>query len=178
MGLSSDEEEVRTFIEVISEKYNPDNFPYGQGVVVQASPPGSPIKGERWFQSEPSCHLSDVQPCDFTSLCWDQLVSQTLSDGLGWLKFSLFADRLFLPSALVLNDCGITKAGDRAAIAAFCAHVLELDLSYNQLKDWGEVGVLHRNTARSVTKTFQTQSCCYLRPQCLTVLLELCSFFF
>ncbi|KAM4544551.1 tubulin-specific chaperone cofactor E-like protein isoform 2-T3 [Odontesthes bonariensis] len=95
MELSSDEEEVRTFIEVISEKYNPENFPYGQGVVVQASPPGSPVK-----------------------------------------------DRLFLPSALVLNDCGITKAGDRAAIAAFCAHVLELDLSHNQLKDWGEISTI------------------------------------
>lgn len=53
----------------------------------------------------------------------------------------LFADRLFLPSILVLNDCGITKAGDRSDIAAFCAHVIELDLSYNQLNDWGEVGV-------------------------------------
>lgn len=50
------------------------------------------------------------------------------------------ADRLFLPSALVLNDCGISKAGDRSNIAAFCGHVLELDLSHNQLSDWGEVG--------------------------------------
>lgn len=55
----------------------------------------------------------------------------------------LFADRLFLPSILVVNDCGITKAGDKSDIATFCAHVVELDLSHNQLKDWGEVGVLH-----------------------------------
>lgn len=54
----------------------------------------------------------------------------------------LFADRLFLPSALVLNDSGISKAGDRQDIAASCAHVVELDLSHNQLNDWGEVGVL------------------------------------
>ncbi|MEQ2198682.1 hypothetical protein XENOCAPTIV_016584, partial [Xenoophorus captivus] len=73
------------------EKYNPENFPYGQGVVVLPSPPGSPVK-----------------------------------------------DRLFLPSILVLNDCGISKAGDRSDIEAFCAHVLELDLAYNQLNDWGE----------------------------------------
>lgn len=54
----------------------------------------------------------------------------------------LFADRLFLPSVLVLNYCGISKAGDKSDIATFCAHVVELDLSYNQLNDWGEVGSL------------------------------------
>lgn len=49
MESSSDEEEVRTFVQVISEKYNPENFPYGQGVgiVILPSPPGSPVKGER-----------------------------------------------------------------------------------------------------------------------------------
>lgn len=48
MESSSDEEDVRTFVQVISEKYNPENFPYGQGigVVVLPSPPGSPVKGE------------------------------------------------------------------------------------------------------------------------------------
>ncbi|XP_017275447.1 tubulin-specific chaperone cofactor E-like protein [Kryptolebias marmoratus] len=95
---SSDEEEVRTFVEVISEKYNPENFPYGQGVVVLPSPPGSPVK-----------------------------------------------DRLFLPSFLVLNGCGISRAGDRSDIAAFCGHVLELDLSHNQLSDWGEIGSIVSN---------------------------------
>lgn len=49
MESSSDEEDVRTFVQVVSEKYNPENFPYGQGigVVVLPSPPGSPVKGER-----------------------------------------------------------------------------------------------------------------------------------
>lgn len=51
----------------------------------------------------------------------------------------MFADRLYLPSALVLSNCGITKAGDGLHIAAFCAHVVELDLSHNQLNDWLEV---------------------------------------
>ncbi|XP_030602232.1 tubulin-specific chaperone cofactor E-like protein [Archocentrus centrarchus] len=94
---SSDEDEVRTFVQVLSDKYNPENFPYGQGVgvVVLPRPPGSPVK-----------------------------------------------DRLFLPSALVLNDSGISKAGDRQDIAAFCAHVVELDLSHNQLNDWGEIGTI------------------------------------
>lgn len=46
MESSSDEEEARTFVQVLGEKYNPENFPYGQGVVVLSSPPGSPIKGE------------------------------------------------------------------------------------------------------------------------------------
>lgn len=45
--------EGRTFVEVMSEKYSPDNFPYrrgpGMGVVVvpMAGPQGSPMKGER-----------------------------------------------------------------------------------------------------------------------------------
>ncbi|TMS14618.1 tubulin-specific chaperone cofactor E-like protein isoform X3 [Larimichthys crocea] len=97
-SLSSDEEEVRTFVKVMSEKYNPENFPYGQGVVVLCSPPGSPNK-----------------------------------------------DRLFLPSILVLNHCGISKAGDRTDIAAFCAHVVELDLSHNQLNDWVEICTIVSN---------------------------------
>lgn len=46
MDPSSDEEEGCTFVHVLSDKYNPDNFPYGQGVMVLSSPPGSPVKGE------------------------------------------------------------------------------------------------------------------------------------
>uniref|UniRef100_A0A3Q3WNK9 Tubulin folding cofactor E-like a n=1 Tax=Mola mola TaxID=94237 RepID=A0A3Q3WNK9_MOLML len=95
---SSDEQESCTFVHVLSEKYNPDNFPYGYGVVVKSSPPGSPIK-----------------------------------------------DRLFLPSTLVLDHCGITKAGDGSYIAAFCAHVVELDLSSNQLNDWVEICTIVSN---------------------------------
>ncbi|XP_035523085.1 tubulin-specific chaperone cofactor E-like protein [Morone saxatilis] len=98
MESSSDEEEARTFVQVLSEKYNPENFPYGQGVMVLSSPPGSPVK-----------------------------------------------DRLFLPSRLVLNNSGITKAGDRSDIAAFCAHVVELDLSHNQLNDWVEICTIVSN---------------------------------
>ncbi|KAM9812257.1 tubulin-specific chaperone cofactor E-like protein isoform X1 [Syngnathus typhle] len=88
----------RTFMEVINEKYSPENFPcrrgLGIGVVVlpTACPQGSPMK-----------------------------------------------DRLNLPSVLVLNGCGITKAGDQSEIAAFCAHVMELDLSHNNFQDWHEV---------------------------------------
>lgn len=47
----------RTFVEVMSEKYSPDNFPYrrgpGMGVVVvpMAGPQGSPMKGESEEQS-------------------------------------------------------------------------------------------------------------------------------
>lgn len=46
MESSSEEEEGHTFMEVLSDKYNPENFPYGQGVVVMSSPPGSPVKSE------------------------------------------------------------------------------------------------------------------------------------
>lgn len=92
MESSSDEEEVRTFVHAVSEKYNPENFPYGQGVVVLSTPPGSPVK-----------------------------------------------DRLFLPRILVMDHCGISKAGDKSDITVLCAHVVELDLSHNQLNDWVEI---------------------------------------
>ncbi|XP_041850386.1 tubulin-specific chaperone cofactor E-like protein isoform X1 [Melanotaenia boesemani] len=93
-----EDQEGRSFVEVISEKYSPENFPYrrgpGMGVVVvpTAGVQGSPMK-----------------------------------------------DRLNLPSVLVLNSCGISRAGDQAEIAAFCAHVMELDLSHNKLQDWHEI---------------------------------------
>ena len=54
------------------------------------------------------------------------------------------SDRLNLPSVLVLNSCGITCAGDEREIAAFCAHVSELDLSDNKLQDWHEVRSMYR----------------------------------
>lgn len=96
--------EGRTFVEVMSEKYSPENFPYrrgpGMGVVVVPTvlPQGSPMK-----------------------------------------------DRLNLPSILVLNSCGISRAGDQAEIAAFCAHVMELDLSHNKLQDWQEISKIVSN---------------------------------
>ncbi|KAJ8780167.1 hypothetical protein J1605_011962 [Eschrichtius robustus] len=91
-----DQPSGRSFMQVLCEKYSPENFPYrrgpGMGVHVPATPQGSPMK-----------------------------------------------DRLNLPSVLVLNSCGITCAGDEKEIAAFCAHVSELDLSDNKLEDWHEL---------------------------------------
>lgn len=58
---------------------------------------------------------------------------------IGHLFIYPLSDRLNLPSVLVLNSCGITCAGDENEIAAFCAHVSELDLSDNKLEDWHEV---------------------------------------
>ncbi|KAL2095755.1 hypothetical protein ACEWY4_007903 [Coilia grayii] len=97
------EEDGRTFMQVISEKYSPENFPYRRGpgvgvVVVPSGPQGSPMK-----------------------------------------------DRLNLPSVLVLNGCGISRAGDEGEIAAFCAHVMELDLSDNKLRDWHEISKIVSN---------------------------------
>ncbi|XP_029428134.1 tubulin-specific chaperone cofactor E-like protein isoform X2 [Rhinatrema bivittatum] len=92
----------RSFMQVLCEKYSPENFPYrrgpGVGVHVPAGPQGSPMK-----------------------------------------------DRLNLPSILVLNSCGIRCAGDENEIAAFCAHVSELDLSDNKLEDWQEVSKIVSN---------------------------------
>ncbi|XP_024617692.1 tubulin-specific chaperone cofactor E-like protein isoform X1 [Neophocaena asiaeorientalis asiaeorientalis] len=94
-----DQPSGRSFMQVLCEKYSPENFPYrrgpGMGVHVPATPQGSPMK-----------------------------------------------DRLNLPSVLVLNSCGITCAGDEKEIAAFCAHVSELDLSDNRLEDWHERATL------------------------------------
>nr|XP_023661098.1 tubulin-specific chaperone cofactor E-like protein [Paramormyrops kingsleyae] len=101
-AMDPPEDEGRTFMEVISEKYSPENFPYrrgpGVGVVVPMGPQGSPMK-----------------------------------------------DRLNLPSILVLNGCGISRAGDEAEISAFCAHVVELDLSNNKLQDWHEISKIVSN---------------------------------
>uniref|UniRef100_A0A672JCZ2 Tubulin folding cofactor E-like a n=1 Tax=Salarias fasciatus TaxID=181472 RepID=A0A672JCZ2_SALFA len=92
----------RSFVEVINEKYSPENFPYRRGpgmvVVPTVGPQGSPMK-----------------------------------------------DRLNLPSVLVLNNCGISRAGDQAEIAAFCSHVMELDLSHNKLQDWREISKIVAN---------------------------------
>ncbi|XP_054853592.1 tubulin-specific chaperone cofactor E-like protein [Eublepharis macularius] len=97
-----DQPRGRSFMQVLCEKYSPENFPYrrgpGIGVHVPATPQGSPMK-----------------------------------------------DRLNLPSVLVLNGCGITCAGDENEIAAFCAHVSELDLSDNKLEDWHEVSKIVSN---------------------------------
>uniref|UniRef100_A0A8D0H661 Tubulin-specific chaperone cofactor E-like protein n=1 Tax=Sphenodon punctatus TaxID=8508 RepID=A0A8D0H661_SPHPU len=97
-----DQPRGRSFMQVLCEKYSPENFPYrrgpGMGVHVPATPQGSPMK-----------------------------------------------DRLNLPSVLVLNSCGITCAGDENEIAAFCAHVSELDLSDNKLDNWHEVSKIVSN---------------------------------
>lgn len=100
--METEETEGRTLVQVISEKYSPENFPYcrgpGAGVVIRSSPQGSPVK-----------------------------------------------DRLNLPSILVLDGCGITEAGDEEEVATFCAHVVELDLSHNHFKDWGEISKILSN---------------------------------
>lgn len=102
-AMDSSEIEGRTFMQAISEKYSPENFPCRRGpgmgvVVVPSGPQGSPMK-----------------------------------------------DRLNLPSVLVLNGCGISHAGDQGEIAAFCAHVVELDLSHNKLQDWHEISKIVSN---------------------------------
>lgn len=89
------------------------------------------------------CHLCLVNSC--LSLWSPCAVSHLLSfvDGLCLVRHvappACFSDRLNLPSMLVLSGCGITCAGDENEIAAFCAHVSELDLSHNLLEDWREV---------------------------------------
>ncbi|RXN07939.1 tubulin-specific chaperone cofactor E isoform X1 [Labeo rohita] len=94
--MEASDTEGRTFMQAISEKYSPENFPCrrgpGMGVVVPSGQQGSPMK-----------------------------------------------DRLNLPSVLVLNGSGISRAGEEGEIAAFCAHVIELDLSQNKLQDWHEI---------------------------------------
>ncbi|KAI5089322.1 tubulin-specific chaperone cofactor E-like protein, partial [Silurus meridionalis] len=58
---------------------------------------------------------------------------------------SFVEDYLNLPSVLVLESCGISHAGDEQEVATFCAHAVELDLSYNQFRDWGEISKILAN---------------------------------
>lgn len=50
----------RTFVEVMSEKYSPENFPCRRGpgmgmvVVPTVGPQGSPMKGELWMKNDTS----------------------------------------------------------------------------------------------------------------------------
>ncbi|TRY89583.1 hypothetical protein DNTS_018389 [Danionella cerebrum] len=54
-------------------------------------------------------------------------------------------DRLNMPSVLVLNGCGISHAGEQGEISAFCAHVVELDLSHNKFQNWHEISKIVSN---------------------------------
>lgn len=58
-AMEAPEGEGRTFMQVISEKYSPENFPYrrgpGMGVVVPSGHQGSPMKG--MTKSNPDSHL-------------------------------------------------------------------------------------------------------------------------
>lgn len=56
---------------------------------------------------------------------------------------------------LVLSGCGISRAGEQAEIAAFCAHVVELDLSHNKLQDWLQVSPLTQQRFPSFLVSFQ-----------------------
>ncbi len=51
--MESEETEGRTLVQVISEKYSPENFPFcrgpGVGVVIRSSPQGSPVKGQFYY---------------------------------------------------------------------------------------------------------------------------------
>lgn len=75
-------------------------------------------------------------------------------NGASFLFYVFFlsygSDRLNLPSVLVLNSCGITCAGDEREIAAFCAHVSELDLSDNKLEDWHEVKLVRHSLGKDI----------------------------
>lgn len=60
----------RSFVEVMSEKYSPENFPYrrgpGMGVVVvvpTAGPQGSPMKGELRINLSIDTHPGEIEMC-------------------------------------------------------------------------------------------------------------------
>ncbi|XP_073719644.1 tubulin folding cofactor E-like a [Misgurnus anguillicaudatus] len=118
--------EGRTFMQAISEKYSPENFPCRRGpgmgvVVVPSRQQVSPMK-----------------------------------------------DRLNLPSVLVLHGCGISHAGDEGEIAAFCAHVVELDLSHNKLQDWHEISKIVSNIPNLEFLNLSSNKLCnaVLDPDC------------
>lgn len=98
------------------------------------------MRGDGVYEdAEENCHQQFQKTC-IIKLLFIKLKSNDVQCTVD-VKVYLFAERLFLPSILVLNDCGIRKAGEKSDIAALCAHVVELDLSHNQLNNWAEVGV-------------------------------------
>lgn len=134
-AMETSEIEGRTFMESICEKYSPENFPCRRGpglgvVVVPSGQQGSPMKGEDSIQRLNSFLKGCFGNC-MLLLCFM----------VQWLCGHYPLDRLNLPSLLVLNGSGISHAGDEGEIAAFCAHVIELDLSHNKLQDWHEVSL-------------------------------------
>lgn len=65
-AVDQPEEEGRTFMQVLSEKYSPENFPYRRGpgmgvVVVPTLPQGSPMKGEVFDMIHPQFY--PFEPC-------------------------------------------------------------------------------------------------------------------
>lgn len=73
-AVDQPEEEGRTFMQVLSEKYSPENFPYrrwpGMGVVVVPTlPQGSPMKGEDFNMIHPQFYpLNSVLKTPLASL--------------------------------------------------------------------------------------------------------------
>lgn len=69
--METSETEGRTFMQAISEKYSPENFPCRRGpglgvVVVPSGPQGSPMKGEAWVnknQFMEGSFLGDFSVC-------------------------------------------------------------------------------------------------------------------
>lgn len=70
----------RTMVQVITEKYNLENFPYcrgpGTGVVVLTSPQSSPVKGN-------SLHF-------LSQHCPDRLSKQHSKTGFNWIQGKVY----------------------------------------------------------------------------------------
>jgi hypothetical protein len=57
---------------------------------------------------------------------------------------------------LVLNDCGIDRAGKAEELQKKCYSVKELDLAQNNLENWNEVRRSTKKKKRETLKRFDT----------------------
>ncbi|TKS81463.1 Tubulin-specific chaperone cofactor E-like protein [Collichthys lucidus] len=147
--------EGRTFVEVMSEKYSPENFPYrrgpGMGVVVVPTvvPQGSPMKG----MLEISKIVSSIPNLEFLNLSSNPLAGMTLEPRC--------AEAFSRVRRLVLNNTQVSwdtvlqltreipeleelflclnEYSSVSASSVACPTLRLLHITDNSLKDWAEV---------------------------------------
>ncbi|KPP77936.1 tubulin-specific chaperone cofactor E-like protein-like [Scleropages formosus] len=121
-------DEGRTFLEAISEKYSPDNFPYRRGpgpgvlVVVPSGPQGSPMKGEMISKI-----VSNIPNLEFLNLSSNPLSESPLDTSC--------AEAFVRVRRLVLNNTRVSWE----TVHTFTREIPELEELFLCLNEYEEV---------------------------------------